>query len=187
MSDSTQSTAGEQFNEYAEAYSRTFFEALEENMRMQSAFLDSWRESLDSSAMDETAVDGMQGVSRAYEVWMEAAEANYELVDEAMRGEDVDVESFRDVWLNAANEAFKEVMGTTAFAAATGQTIGDVLEASQQVDRLNRQTLQTLGVATAGDIEEVGERLVELERRQHAVEEKLDRLIEMAEEQTDDS
>jgi len=188
MSDTTQSTAGsEPWSEYAEEFNRTFFEAFEQNMRMQSEFLDSWRAALNETTLDETMVDGMKGTSRAYEVWMEAAEAQYELVDEALRGEDVELESFRDVWFNAANEAFKEVMGTSAFAAATGQTVGDMLEASEQVDEMNQETLHTFGFATEGDIEEVGARLVELERRQHAVEQKLDHLIELTEERTDES
>ena len=72
-------------------------------------------------------------------------------------------------------------MGTSAFAAATGQTVGDMLEASEQLDRLNQQTLESVGFATVGDIEEIGERLVELERRQHAVEQKLDQVIAMLE------
>jgi len=182
MSDTTQSTAGDEpWSEYAEELNRSFFEAFEQNMQMQSEFLDSWRESLDESQLDETTVEGMAGASRAYEVWMEAAETQYELLDESLRGEDVELEAFRDLWLNASNEAFKEVMGTSAFAAATGQTIGDMLEASEQFDQLSQESLHSLGFATDGDIEEIGERLVELERRQHAVEGKLDRLIEMQE------
>jgi len=73
-------------------------------------------------------------------------------------------------------------MGTSAFAAATGQTIGDMLEASEQLDHASQETLRSMGFATEGDIEEIGERLVELERRQHAVEQKIDRLIELQEE-----
>ena len=182
MSDTNQSTAaGEQWSEYAEEMNRSFVEAFEQNMRMQTEFLDSWRESMADSGLDETTVDGMQGASRAYEVWMEAAEAQYELVDETLRGEDVELTEFRDVWLNAANDAFKEVMGTSAFAAATGQTVGDMLEASEQLDKTNRETLQTLGFATSEDVDEVGERLVELERRQHAVEQRLDHLVDLLE------
>ena len=182
MSDTNQSTAaGEQWSEYAEEMNRSFVEAFEQNMRMQTAFLDSWRASLADSNLDEPTADGMQGASRAYEVWMEAADAQYELVDETLRGEDVELTEFRDVWLNAANDAFKEVMGTSAFAAATGQTVGDMLEASEQLDKTNRETLQTLGFATSEDVDEVGERLVELERRQHAVEQKLDHLVDLLE------
>ena len=181
MSETTQTATGEQWGEYVEAMNQSFVEAFEQNMRMQTEFLESWRESLDETTLDETTVDGMQGMSRAYEVWMEAADAQQELLAESLRGEEVDIEAFRDLYLDAANEAFKEVMGTSAFAAATGQTVGDMLEASEQLDRLNQQTLESVGFATVGDIEEIGERLVELERRQHAVEGKLDQVIAMLE------
>jgi len=181
MSETTQTATSEQWGEYVEQMNQSFAEAFEQNMRMQTEFLDSWRDSIDDSSLDETTVEGMQGVSRAYEVWMEAADAQYDLIDESLRGEEVEIEAFRDVWLNAANEAFKEVMGTSAFAAATGQTVGEMLEASEQLDRMNQQTLQSVGFATEADIAEVGERLVELERRQHALEGKLDHVIELLE------
>jgi len=181
MSETTQTATGESWSEYVEAMNESFVEAFEQNMRMQTEFLESWRESLDETTLDETTVDGMQGMSRAYEVWMEAADAQQELLAESLRGEEVDIEAFRDLYLDAANEAFKEVMGTSAFAAATGQTVGDMLEASEQLDRMNQQTLESVGFATVDDIEEIGERLVELERRQHAVEGKLDQVIAMLE------
>jgi len=187
MSESNQSTVGgEQWSEYVEEMNQSFVEAFEQNMRMQTEFLDSWRASIADSGLDETTVDGMQGASRAYEVWMEAAEAQYELVSETLRGGDVELEAFRDVWLNAANDAFKEVMGTSAFAAATGQTVGDMLEASEQFDQASQETLGSFGFATAEDVDEVGERLIELERRQHAVEQQLDHLVGMIEEANDD-
>jgi len=97
------------------------------------------------------------------------------------RGRDVDIEEFRDIWLNTANEAFKEVMSTTAFAKMTGETVGDVLELQEQADEAAQETLNSLGFATEGDVVEIGDRLVELERRQHAVEQKLDRVLEHVE------
>ncbi len=181
MSDTTQTATGEPFGAYFEQLNQSFAEAFEQNMRMQTEFLDSWRESLDESSLDEQTVDGMAGVSRAYEVWMEAADAQQELITDSLRGEDIELETFRDLYVNAANEAFKEVMGTTAFAAATGQTVGEMLEASEQLEAMNRETLQSVGFATEADITEVGERLVELERRQHTLETKLDQVIEMLE------
>ena len=181
MSETTQTATGEQWGEYVEAMNQSFVEAFEQNMRIQTEFLDSWRDSIDDSSLDETTVEGMQGVSRAYEVWMEAADAQQELISDSLRGEAVEIEAFRDLYLNAANEAFKEVMGTSAFAAATGQTVGDMLEASEQLDQMNQQTLQSVGFATETDVAEIGERLVELERRQHAVEQKLDHVIELLE------
>jgi len=181
MSETTQTATGEQWGEYVEAMNQSFAEAFEQNMRMQTEFLDSWRNSLDESNLDESTVDGMAGVSRAYEVWMEAADTQQELISESLRGQEVDLEAFRDLYLDAANEAFKEVMGTSAFAAATGQTVGELLAASEQADRMSQQTLQSVGFATEADITEVGERLVELERRQHTLEGKLDTVIGLLE------
>jgi hypothetical protein len=73
-------------------------------------------------------------------------------------------------------------MGTSAFAAATGETLGAALDAKTQVDEATTDLLHAYGLAAADDIEEVGERLVELERRQHAVERKLDRVLDAIEE-----
>jgi len=56
-----------------------------------------------------------------------------------------------------------------------------MLEASEQVDQMSQEALHSFGFATEEDIEEVGGRLIELERRQHAVEQKLDHIIEMLE------
>jgi hypothetical protein len=127
---------------------------------------------------EEHLDDGMQGSLRAYEAWMEAAETSFERMGDAIEGEDVDPEEFRDVWLRAANEGFKETMSTTAFAAATGQGVEEVLDVRQQIDDASEETLHALGFATVGDVREVGERLVETERRLHAVEEKLDRVLD---------
>ncbi len=160
----------------------SFLDAVERNVEMQSQFLDAWMRSIDETAMDETWKDGARGYARAYQVWMRAAEEQIERVHDAMEGEDVPLEDFRDIWLNAANEAFKEVMGTTAFALATGQTVDNALGAKEGFDQLAESTLRAYGFATDGDIEEVGKRLVELERRQHAVETKLDRILEAVEE-----
>ena len=105
-----------------------------------------------------------------------------ERLADATAEEDVPVTDLRDIWLSAANESFEEVMGTTAFAAATGQAVDEVLDAQSQVQAASQETLRELGLATRDDVQEVGERLVELERRQHAVEEKLDRVLEHLEE-----
>ena len=43
---------------------------------------------------------------------------------------------------------------------------------------MSQDTLESLGFATRDDVDEVAERLIELERRQHEVSKKLDRLLE---------
>lgn len=158
-----------------------FVDAMEQNFEAQAEFVESWSETVADSTGDETVSDGLRGYARAYEVWMNAAGRMVERANDAAEGEEVDINEFRDVWLNAANDAFKEVMSTTAYAAATGETVEQAMEAQQGADEAAESTLHTLGFATEGDIEEVGGRLVELERRQHAVEEKLDRVLDALE------
>lgn len=171
------------WNEFVEQMNDQFVDALEANMEAQAQFVESWSETIDASVDDERMSEGVEGYARAYQVWMDAAEAMVERSADAAEGEDVSVEDFRDVWLNSANQAFKEVMSTSAFAATTGQTVQDALELRRTADETAETTLHNLGMPTEGDIREVGERLVELERRQHAVERKLDRILEHVEEE----
>lgn len=155
--------------------------AVEQNIEAQTALLESWSDSVEETFDEDRIEEGYEGTLGAYEVWMEAAEDSLEQFSEAVEGEDVDPETFRDIWLRASNRAFKEVMGTTAFAAAMGETTDEALDLRQAFDEAAEETLSSYGFATRRDVREVGERLVELERRQHAVESKLDRLLELQE------
>jgi len=159
-----------------------FVETLEENVEAQAEFVEAWSETLESSTDDERLSEGVEGYAKAYQVWMDAAQEMVERTADAAEGEEVDADEFRDVWLNSANQAFKEVMSTSAFAAATGETVQDALEVRQMADENAEATLRQLRMPTQGDVEEIGERLVELERRQHEVEQKLDRILEAVEE-----
>ena len=153
--------------------------SFEQNMEAQAAFMESWMGAVEDSTPDSTTVEeGMASYGRAYEVWVEAAEQMSSRIADAAEGEDVNMTEFRDIWLQSANEAFSEVMGTTAFAAGTGELVGDMLELQQEVDEMSQDTLESLGFATRDDVDEVAERLIELERRQHEVSQKLDRLLE---------
>jgi hypothetical protein len=172
----------EDWNEFAQQMSEQFTAALERNVEAQADFVETWFDTLDETIEAGSADESMKGYARAYEAWMNAATEQFERSADVLEGEDVDVEEFRDLWLNTANEAFSEVMSTPAFAAATGQTVEQALEMRQEIDEAAQDTLSELGFATEGDVVEVGERLVELERRQHAVEEKLDRVLEHLEE-----
>ena len=176
----TDMTDADQMESFFEQFSETYTNALKRNMDAQSAFADSWMSSMEDAMSEERLDDASEGAVRAYEAWMDAAENSYERVGDALEGEDVDPEEFRDIWFNAANKAFKESMSTTAFAAATGQNVEDVLDFQEQLNDAAEDTLHGMGFATSGDVREVGERLVELERRQHAIEEKLDQLIDQA-------
>ncbi|QCS42040.1 poly(R)-hydroxyalkanoic acid synthase subunit PhaE [Natrinema versiforme] len=166
------------WNAFAEQWNEQFLEALEDNMEAQAEFVESWSETVGEVSEDNELSDGVEGYAKAYETWMTASQQMVDRMNDQLEGEDVDIEEFRDIWLNTANDAFKDVMSTTAFAKMTGETVGDVLELQQQADEAAQETLRTLGFATEEDVVEIGDRLVELERRQHAVEEKLDRVLE---------
>ena len=181
MTDSQPQT--QNWNAFVEQWNEQFLEALEDNMEAQAQFVESWSETVGEVSEDNELSDGVEGYARAYETWMNASQQMVERMNDQLEGEDVDVEEFRDIWLNTANEAFKDVMSTTAFAKMTGETVGDVLELQQQADEASQETLRSLGFATEDDVVEIGDRLVELERRQHAVEEKLDRVLEHLDEQ----
>ncbi|MEF8852492.1 MAG: poly(R)-hydroxyalkanoic acid synthase subunit PhaE [Haloarculaceae archaeon] len=169
----------EEWTEMMERMNDAVADSLEQNMKAQATFAESWADAVEDSMVEEDAVlEGVEGYNRAYEVWMDAAEQLVERSADAAAGEDVDPSEFRDIWLRSANEAFKEVMTTSAFAAANGQLVERMLEMRQEADDVSQETVAQLGFPTQDDVEEVGERLVELERRQHAVEEKLDRVID---------
>jgi len=182
MSD-TNADVGAEYSEMLEDMNEAVAESIEQNMQAQAAFVESWTEAISDSMLEEDELaDGVDGYNQATEVWMDAAERMFERSADAAAGEEVDPTEFRDIWLQSANEAAKEIMGTSAFAAANGQLIQSMLDMRGQADDVSQETLADLGFATRGDVEEVGERLVELERRQHEVEEKLDRILEALEE-----
>lgn len=179
-----QEDPAEEWSTFVEDVNTAFANAIEQNVEAQTRFVESWFDTLEetSDLTAETMGDGVGGYARAYRVWMNAAERHLERTADVFEGEEVSIEEFRDIWLNSANEAFKEVMSTSAFAAATGQTVEDALELQQEVDEAAATTLRSLGFATSEDVDEVAARLVELERRQHEVERKLDRIVEAVEE-----
>ena len=168
-----------EWNELVEQMNDAVAQSMEQNMEASAAFMESWADAMeDSMPTDEELTSGLEGYNDAYEVWMDAADEVFERSSAAAEGEDVAITEFRDIWLQSANEAFKEVMGTSAFAAANGQLVSSMMEMREEVDAMSEDTLEQLGMPTQSDVEEIGERLVELERRQHSVETKLDRIIE---------
>ena len=171
----TQENWAAMMDDMNDAVARSF----EQNMEAQAAFMDSWMGAFEDSVPDEEAVsEGVEGYGRAYEVWMDAAEQMTERVADAAEGGDVEPSEFRDIWLQSANEAFSEVMSTTAFAAGTGQMVEQLMELQQDADEVSQDALGELGFATRENVDEVARRLIELERRQHEVSKKLDRLLE---------
>ncbi|WP_424016991.1 poly(R)-hydroxyalkanoic acid synthase subunit PhaE [Halorientalis pallida] len=178
MSDTTNDPM-EDWNEMVEEMNDAVADSVEQNMKAQAAFMESWAEAVEGSMPEEDEVaEGFEGYNRAYEVWMDASEKMFERTTDAAQGEDVEPSEVRDIWLQSANEAFKEVMGTSAFAAANGQLVEAMMDMQEEADEVTQDTIQQLGLPTRDDVMEVGERLVELERRQHAVEQKLDEILE---------
>jgi cell division septum initiation protein DivIVA len=175
MSDATRP---EEVDEFVERVTETYVTAFDRTLDAQSEFVEAWTEAVEESMSESRMEEGYEGTLRAYEAWMDAAETSFDRMGDAVEGEEVDPDELRDVWLRAANDAFKETMSTTAFAAATGQSVGDVLDLRENAEEAGEETLHALGFASVGDVREVGERLVETERRLHAVEQKLDRVLD---------
>ena len=174
----TDDTTDTEWDAFFEEANKRYLEAFERNVTAQSEFVDAWMTALEESTDRDHLESGMEGYAKAYDVWMEAAEDQVERMTASFEGADVSTEEFRDRWLRAANEAFKEVMSTNAFAAMTGDTVGSALDLKQEADELAEETLHGLGFATVGDVEEVGDRLIELERRQQRIEEHLEEILE---------
>lgn len=156
-----------------------FVENMEASAEAQAGFIESWVDAFESVNEEQYANEGLEGYSQAHSVWMEAAEETTEKMAEVAGGEEVSPSEFRDLWLDAANDAFKKVISTDTFAAMTGQTVEDALDFRRMADENAQETLHGLGFATERDVREVGERLVELERREKKVERKLERLGEV--------
>lgn len=177
MSDTNQMQ--DEWSQMVEEMNDAVVDSMEQNMQAQAAFVESWADAVeDSMPKQDELSEGFEGYNRAYEEWLDAADRMMERSADAAQGEDVDPAEFRDIWLQSANEAFKHVMSTSAFAAANGQLVESMMEMQQEADDLSQDTIAQLGFPTRDDMDEVAERLVEMERRQHAVEQKLDRILE---------
>lgn len=182
MSD-TNEEIRDQWTEMVENMNEAVSRSVEQNIEAQATFMESWAETMEQSMPDEDVLEeSFDSYNAAYTIWMDAADQMFERVTDAAEGDDVSVTEFRDVWLQSANEAFKEVMGTSAFAAATGNVVESMMELQAEAEDVSQDTLTRMGLPTREDMDEVGERLIELERRQHAVEQKLDRVIDLLEE-----
>ena len=168
--------AFENWQEFMREMNQQFAEEIEENVEAQTELMQTWLDSTTATAEEPGYEDAIGGYKRAYEIWIDGTEDLLDRVSDSTESEDVTVSELRDIWLNATNESFKELMRTTAFASATGESIDSLLDLKRQRDDADEVALHEIGLPTKGDLHEVGERLVELERRQHAVEQQLDRL-----------
>lgn len=170
----------QQWQEMMQDLNEQVSDAVEQNLEAQTTFMQSWLDTVSQVSEDAPADDAVEGYRQAYETWMNAAEDTIAALSET-DDEEVSPSEFRDIWLDAANESFKEIMRTTAFASMTGETVEGLLDLKRQRDEAAEAALHDLGLPAKGDLREVGERLVELERRQHEVEQQLDRVLETLE------
>jgi len=167
--------------EWATAMNERFADSVDASMTAQQQFAEAWMDSIERTTGQQELDDGLASLFAAYAVWMDAAHETQEHVNDALEGEDVPVEHIRDTWMNAANQAFKSLLSTTAFSMMTGRSVDDLLELRQQTEELQASALHDLGLPTRGDIEEVGERLVELERRNHELAKTLEAVADAVE------
>jgi hypothetical protein len=158
-------------------------DSVERNIEAQAALIEAWTDAFGGMIPDEEVVDeGVSGYVSAYEVWLDGVEELFDRIVGGIEGEDLQPEELRDIWLQTSNDALSELMSTGAFAAVDEQFIDTVLEAQIEVDEIVQDSLSQAGFATRKDTAEVAERLVELERRQQAVEETLDAILDAVEE-----
>jgi polyhydroxyalkanoate synthesis regulator phasin len=180
---SQNSQTADEWGEVFEQFNQATMEGIEGALEEQAAFTEAWIDAVEEGTAEAADVQAdPETFVKSYAVWIDATERLFERLTDAIEGEEVEPGELRDVWLDAANEAFSDVMSSSAFAAATGQTIDSALDAQEAADDATRDVLHAYGLATDEDVREVGERLVELERRQHSVENKLDRVLETLEE-----
>lgn len=185
MTKTTENTR-ENWNQLFEQMNETVTESVGMNMEAQMEFMESQAQLMESwNVMDlpdnEVLTESVTAYGRAYEVWMDAATEIFEHAATVTDREDLSVSEFRDIWLRSANEIFKEMMGTTGFAAANGDVVEIMMELQRQTEEMSEETLARVGLPTRGELDEVAERLLELERRQHSIESKLDEIIDRLE------
>lgn len=174
----TQDEGTQDWDAFIEEANEELLAAFERNVESQANFVEAWVDAIEEASDVDHLEDAAEGYAKAYQVWMQAAAEQTDRMNSMMSGEDVSLESFRDGWLNAANEAFQEAMATTAFAATTGETVENVLDLKRETDEYAEDTLHALRFATLGDVQEVGKRLVEVERRLQTIEEQQEAILD---------
>ena len=174
---------GSTWAEAAVEMNEQMLRSIEQNVEAQTTFVETWAETIEDlseSPGDPEELIGSQAAVTS--LWLETTAEQFEELMVSLSEGELTPSEARDRWLTTANRTANELMDTTAFAAATGRTIEAALGAQQAADETAQDTLSSMGFATREDILEIGDRIVELERRQHAVEQKLDRILETLEE-----
>lgn len=104
----------------------------------------------------------------ASRIWLNAvSEAMRRTQDAMQRGEPLTPDAYLDLWSKAAAELSQAVVSDAAFATMTGHWVNQVATAKTDAKKRATEQLRDLGFSTHADVDEVGKRLVELERRVH--------------------
>ncbi len=104
----------------------------------------------------------------ATRIWINAVgEATRRTQEAVQKGQPIAPDAFVDVWTKAASELSQAVVSDAAFAALTGQWVNAVSKAKVDAKKAATNQIREVGFATHEDVEEVGKRLIELERRVH--------------------
>lgn len=107
----------------------------------------------------------------SFRIWTQTIDqASQMTVERASNGEGPPVEDLVNLWTNAYADAMKPMLGSPLYAAAQGETVDAALDARKRLQEQAEHSLRSVGISTRSDLLEVGQRLIELERRQQRVE-----------------
>lgn len=159
-------------------YLETTRKAAEQSLAAQQRAIDEWASAVEgrTEAQAEVATP-VRGLAWFADVWLGAVQNALVHVDDAFEGGSVDLEELQTTWLHALDDAITDVGKTPEFAETATGTVERALTARYRGDELRRRALEGVGLPTDRDVEEVGARLLELEYRQKAVEDRLDDVL----------
>ena len=152
---------------------------LERSLELQRTVVDNWIAAAESAAPPEAPQRAqLRRLEWGYDIWEETLLNALVHLDDAITEDGIDLRQLQMIWLHAMDDAFSEVMRRPAFAAETNDTLEAVLTEQRQLNHLRRDFLHASNLPTDRDIEEAGERLLNLEARQKKIEEKLDAILD---------
>lgn len=146
------------------------------NMEMGRAFLETWTRSLAhlqattaaSSKPEAASASAQAPFADATRAWVNAVtEATHRTQEAFAKGETLSPDSYAEIWSQAASQVAQEIVKDAAFAKITGEWVNEAAKSKGQAREAAEARLAELGFATTRDIEEVGTRLIEVERRLH--------------------
>ncbi|MFB6165662.1 MAG: hypothetical protein ABEJ31_10935 [Haloarculaceae archaeon] len=160
---------------YVEAARKT----IEQTLEAQQRAIDGWADAVEGHTEAESVVAGpARQVAWAADIWLETLENGLTHLDDAFSAEGVDLEQLQTIWLHAADDAITDVGETEAFADSIAAAAEGELGGIAWWRDVSESMFEAAGLPTDRDVAEVGERLLALEYRQKAVEDKLEAVID---------